>query len=251
MLSILFVLNIGAASSPPGMSFIPGGDFSIPFRKDSSTINLKVDPFYLDRHAVTPGAFIAFLKENPRYARSRVKRLFADSGYLQDWQGDLQPLPSEMNSPVTRISWHAAKEYCACQGKRLPTTAEWEFSARNLAKGIDTAVQRQAILDWYAKPNSANPPPVESGSSHVHGIRDLFGVVWEWTSDFNAYGFAGMNNRGVEDSGSFCGGGTTRAGKDVDYATYMRWAFRLSLHPDYTVGTLGFRCAKSLARKGD
>ena len=233
------------------MSIVPGGEFSIPFRKDSSAIKLKVKEFFLDRHAVTQEAYLKFLRENPRYRRSKVKRIFADSGYLQDWKGDTLPSLSAMNFPVTRISWYVAKEFCSCHGKRLPTTAEWEFVAQAMEKGQDSAAQREAILAWYAKPGSAPLPPVESGSSHVHGIRDLFGVVWEWTSDFNAYGFAGMNNRGVEDSGAFCGGGTTRAGKDVDYATYMRWAFRLSLHPDYTVGTLGFRCAKSLTRKGD
>ncbi len=231
---------------PRDMALIPSGEFTLPFRKDTAAIRVLVDSFYLDLHAVTHADYAIFVKEHPRFARSRMNRLFADSTYLRGWNTDEQPPPLSWNSPVTFVSWHAAREYCACRGKRLPSTAEWEFAAGAAAPGTDTAAFRRAILDWYARPSSELPPLIRSGTFHDRGVRDLFGVVWEWTSDFNAYGFTGMNQRGVEDSGAFCGAGNTRASRSADYSSTMRWAFRISLKPDYTVGSLGFRCARDL-----
>ena len=35
------------------------------------------------------------------------------------------------------LSWFAAKKYCECEGKRLPTTDEWEYVAQADAQSID------------------------------------------------------------------------------------------------------------------
>lgn len=225
------------------MALVPKGGFSLPFRNDSAEIRMKVESFYLDTRPVTYAEFRNFTRANPDMARSRIKRMFADSAYLRDWTGDSVPPAGKGNFPVTHVSWYAAKAYCSHAGKRLPTTGEWEWAARSLPKGMDSAGLKKVILDWYSRPPGDTHRPVGSGSVSGHGIRDLFGLVWEWTSDYDAYGFTGFNRRGVEDSAAFCGSGSTRATKEADYATYMRWGFRLSLRHDYTVGSLGFRCA--------
>lgn len=225
------------------MSLVPKGEFVLPFRKDSSEIRMQVSAFRLDTRPVTYSGFRAFLRAEPGMARSRIRSVLADSSYLRDWMNDSTPPAGMQSHPVTRVSWYAAKAYCAHAGKRLPTTAEWEWAARSLPKGMDSAGLKEAILDWYSRPPGETHRPVGSGSISGHGIRDLFGLVWEWTSDFDAYGFTGFNQRGVEDSAAFCGSGSTRATREADYAAYMRWAFRLSLRQDYTVGSLGFRCA--------
>jgi formylglycine-generating enzyme required for sulfatase activity len=225
------------------MGLVPAGKFALPFRKDSAAVEMRVGRFLLDRHAVTRQEYRAFLRQSPEHARTRIKRMFADSAYLRDWPDDSTPPPRSGNSPVTYVSWYAAKAYCASQGKRLPATAEWEWAAKSLPPGVDSAKLRESILAWYAKPAGGSPGNVGTGSLSGDGIRDLFGLVWEWTSDFDAFGFTGMNQRGVPDSGAYCGAGGTSAAQDAGYPVYMRWAFRLSLRPDYTLGSLGFRCA--------
>lgn len=242
-------LILSAAADPKGMALVPKGAFTLPFRNDTAEVRMRVDAFYLDEYPVTQSGFLVFLKANPGLARSRVQRMFADPAYLSDWRGDASPGAALGNSPVTRVSWHAAKAYCACQGKRLPTTAEWEWAAKAMPRGTDSAGLDKSILAWYAKPANDGPHAVGSGSVSGNGIRDLFGLVWEWTSDFDAFGFAGLNQRGIGDSGAFCGAGSARAVKDAGYATYMRWAFRQSLQADYSLGSLGFRCARDWERK--
>ncbi|MDQ3003623.1 MAG: formylglycine-generating enzyme family protein [Fibrobacterota bacterium] len=238
-----------------GMALVPGGTLVLPFREDSANIRIKVEAFQLDRHPVTNDEFRSFLKAKPDLARSRIKPLFADPAYLADWKGDTTPREGTGRSPVTQVSWYAAKAYCSHAGKRLPTTAEWEWAAKALPPGMDSTGLAKTILAWYAKPagGSSNPGSshpqasnqIGSGSLNGNGIRDLFGLVWEWTSDFDAFGFAGMNQRGVAEGAAFCGAGSARATKEAEYAVYMRWAFRLSLRADYSVGSLGFRCARN------
>jgi formylglycine-generating enzyme required for sulfatase activity len=250
-LRIACLLPAAAAAATGGMSLVPGGSFTLPFRGDTAEVRVKVEAFRLDRHAVTQDEYRAFVRAHPALARSRIKKLFADSADLGDWKDDATPPPRSGNAPVTQVSWYAAKAYCAAKGKRLPTTGEWEWAAKALPPGVDSAALHDSILSWYSRPAGKGIRPVGSGSLSGNGIRDLYGLVWEWTSDFDAYGFTGMNQRGVADSGAFCGAGGARAVKESEYATYMRWAFRLSLRPDYTVGSLGFRCACDADAKGD
>jgi formylglycine-generating enzyme len=247
-LAVLLAAALATSGQPPGMSRVAAGEFSPPFREsgDSAIKRVPVRAFFLDTRAVTTADFLAFVRANPGYARSRVKRLFADGGYLRTWKGDLQPDALSLNSPVTAVSWHAAKQYCTVQGKRLPTTAEWERVAASAAPGTDAAAHQRVILSWYGRSAAEDPPVIGTGTRHAFGITDMHGVIWEWTSDYNAWSGGGVNKRGRTegaDEGLFCGGASTRAAPDTDYATYMRWAFRASLKPDYTVTTLGFRCA--------
>lgn len=239
-----------AAATQDDMARFPAGTAVFPFRAkptDSlSSLQVKTSAFRIDRRPVTTAEYLAFVQTHPRYARSRIPRLLANDSYLKNWKHDVEPgIP--LGTPVTMISWHAAKAYCAARDKRLPTTAEWERVAATAAPGTRKDDHEQAILAWYARPASAGTPPPGTGTVHAHGVRDLHGVIWEWTSDYNAWSTAGVNSRGridEPDDALFCGAGSSRMIPGTPYATYMRWAFRASLKPDYTVAALGFRCAR-------
>ncbi len=248
LLPLGFRLSGAASRDTSAMSLVPGGVFTLPFHRDTAAVTVTVSPFYLDVHAVTAAEYSAFLQRHPRFQPAHIGRLLAEQTYLRAWKSGLPP--QALKSPVTDISWYAAKAYCADQGKRLPTTAEWEWAAKPLPLGMDSAAFLQAVIDWYGTPMRTPPPAVGSGTRNLYGIEDLFGVIWEWTSDFNAFGFTGLNDQSAESRGLFCGAGTTNAAGFANYATYMRWAFRLSLQPDYTEESLGFRCARNAAANG-
>jgi formylglycine-generating enzyme required for sulfatase activity len=104
---------------------------------------------------------------------------------------------------------------------------------------MDSSSYAGLILDWYSKPADYSRP-YGSGTRNAFGIRDLHGKVWEWTSDFNSMGpIAGDGGEGL-----FCGGTGGALGDRADYAAFMRYSFRSSLKPAYSVSSLGFRCAK-------
>ncbi len=207
---------------------------------------VQVAPFLLDEHAVTNAQYLAFVTATARWRRSSVPRLLAEPTYLSHWAGDLDLGTSAPQTPVTQVSWHAARAYCSWRGQRLPTEAEWEWAARASATAADAATDPvfvERILGWYARPRQTLPP-AGRGEANVWGVRDLHGVVWEWVEDFGASMVASDDR---ERDGRFedrvCGSGAIGAGDPSNYATFMRFAFRSSLRASFAMARLGFRCA--------
>lgn len=235
--------NGGPGSS---MVYIASGIYK-PFLKDNNTVKpVKVNSFYIDAKPVTNREFLAFVKANPKWQRSKAGKLFADKSYLRHWKGDLEP-GSNVNAdaPVTNVSWFAAKAYSEWKGKRLPTIAEWEYAAKAVKdsrKGPEDMNIKRQILSWYSKPVSENLRSVGTEKPNRWGIYDMFGLVWEWVEDFNSI----LSNGGAggdSDLNLYCGNAAASTTDPYDYAAFMRFAFRSSLKADYTVFDLGFRCA--------
>jgi sulfatase modifying factor 1 len=227
-----------------------------PLRDSNQAAGSKSQPvagFYLDAFAVTNSQFLEFVDEVPRWRRSRVAPLFADAGYLRAWESDASAGPNApARSPVVGVSWFAARAYCKAKGKRLPTTAQWEYAAtasETVADGTVDPAFAERILNWYAKPASSVLPAVGSVYRNAWGVHDMHGLVWEWTRDF---GTALVTGESRGDSSlerrQFCGAASIGASDFKDYAAFMRYAFRSSLNADYTVSSLGFRCARDLPR---
>jgi formylglycine-generating enzyme len=245
------MFSAAAAEIPPGMACISKGVFRPLFRSQTDLKEVPVKGFYLDVVPVTNEKFLEFVRANPRWQRSQVKRIFADESYLKNWAGDFElgtNVPSD--APVTFISWFAAKAFAQWQGKRLPTVAEWEVAAAaspTLADGTKDAAFQREILRWYSTSSPSVLPPVNAGPKNFWGVRDLHGLVWEWVSDFNSATVTG-DARG--DSGLdrqlFCGAGAIGAKDTGDFPAFMRYGFRSSLKAAYTIHNLGFRCAKDL-----
>ena len=230
------------------MKVIKGGIYTPLYGVDSTEV--KVDSYLLDVYPVSNEEFLEFVKENPKWRKSNAPKLFADGNYLKDWKGDVQ-LPEHFlpNAPITNISWFAAKNYCEAKGKRLPTVDEWEYAAmadQNSADARTKESYNQYILEWYESPKSFNKA-IGSTFKNYYGIYDLHGLVWEWTSDFNSILISGESRKDVDkDTKLFCGSAAVGASDLMNYAAFMRYAFRGSIKANYGVKNLGFRCAKNL-----
>jgi len=246
--SIFASLLCASVAAEPEMAPVPAQNYRPLFRGEKDAKEIAVAAFLLDRRAVTNGEFLAFVRENPKWQRSQVKRLFADERYLAHWAGDLDLGGARAEQPVTHVSWFAAKAFAAAHGKRLPTTAEWEVAGAigfSSADGRGDAEFQRALAQWYATPAPAALPDAGAGRANLLGVRDLHGVIWEWTSDFNSALVTGdaRGDSGIERQ-LFCGAGSLGAGDRSDYAAFMRFGMRSSLKASYTVSNLGFRCAK-------
>ncbi|WP_224999163.1 formylglycine-generating enzyme family protein [Cesiribacter sp. SM1] len=239
----------GSSMAESEMVKIKGGTY-IPLYGDTTPV--AVGDFLLDKYPVTNKDYLAFLKAYPKWQKGNVKKIFADPNYLKHWQENLSFDGAYLHSPVTNVSWFAARAYCECQGKQLPTIDMWEYAGQaseTKANASKDYAFYQRILDWYGKPNPAVFPPVQASFRNYWGLYGMHGLVWEWVQDFNATMLAGESraNTGI-DRQLFCAGGSAGVQDSKNYVAFMRYAFRSSLKANYTVANLGFRCAKPIEK---
>jgi formylglycine-generating enzyme required for sulfatase activity len=241
----LFHSGVGRAdeTGASGMKRIEAGTYT-PFYPLDDEPTLAVAAFLLDEAPVSNAQFREFVREHPRWQRSRAPSLFRDDAYLSHWESDEEPGSARSNQPATFVSYFAASAYCRSAGKRLPTEAEWEWAASpDPADPRSAAEITSAILAFYAQPRGA----VGATPPNRYGVRDLHGVIWEWVGDFNGVLANGDNRQDADpELERFCGGSSIGADDVKDYATFMRFAFRSSLEARYALHHLGFRCARSL-----
>lgn len=224
------------------MKLVPGGEYPSPLDKSKK---IKISEFSIDEVPVTNKDFHLFIRQNPAWAKGRVKVIFADKNYLEHWLNATVSSKKEFDAvPVVNVSWFAAKAYCEWQNKRLPTVEEWEYLAQFGPEDKSGDVTK-VILEWYSKPTPEKLPPIKSTFRNKFGVWDVHGLVWEWNEDFNTT-FVTGESRGDSalEKAMFCGAGAVGVANPSDYALFMRFGFRSSLRANYTVGNLGFRCAK-------
>jgi formylglycine-generating enzyme required for sulfatase activity/serine/threonine protein kinase len=264
-----------AATCPSGMLPIPGGSFfmgsddGLALEKPAHQVMLA--PFCIDEFEVTVEAYKACSDAG------RCKR----AGTANDWAGiadkerkAFDPLcnirAAEKNGrhPINCVDWDMADKFCREAGKRLPTEAEWEFSARGpdgrkypwgdddpspghlnacgkecVAWGLKNGIDEKAMYE--ADDGFANTAPVGSfpGGASRYGVKDVVGNVWEWVADWY-----GAYPKEEERNPTGPGDGTERVIRggawNGSYAAWVRPTFRYKDAPGKRSYGIGFRCAK-------
>lgn len=218
-----------------GMAAIPAGKYH-PLYADGAPA-IKVNAFSIDRAPVTRAQYLDFARANP------------------SWLKGVDARTTSLDRPMTGVTWSAARAYCAAQGKRLPTTAEWEYVAAADEKRRDATRDPQflqRLVSLYTTRPEARVHGAGEKFRNVYGVSGLHGVVWEWTSDFDGGksehgGHDAM--AGMEDEGGghehmlSCASAAIGASNAGDYAAFMRYQFRAGLTRSSAQQMLGFRCA--------
>lgn len=248
---VLFFFGITSQLYACEMASVPAGTL-VPFwlkQKNGKNVEYKISNIKVQTTQVTNKDFLAFVRAHPEWKKSGVSPLFAESNYLDQFKDD-ESLKENVNpaSPVTSVSWFAARAYCKSHGARLPKTVEWEYAAAANEKMSDANKDPDflaRILNWYGQPKEESLPKVKSIYKNIYGLHDMHGLVWEWVEDFNS---ALVTGESREDSSFnrdlFCGSGSIDAGDKENYAAFMRFAFRSSLKGNSNIWNLGFRCVK-------
>jgi formylglycine-generating enzyme required for sulfatase activity len=194
--------------------------------------------FFIDLHEVTTAQYASFLAATNR---------------LVPWQWDTVDLIQHHDRPVIGVDWSDADAYCQWKGKRLPTEAEWEKSAR----GTDGRLYPWG--NWVPNKDLANFAsgarfgysqvlmPVQSyerGKS-PYGLLQMAGNVWEWVQDWyaaNYYEVSPEHNPQGPEEGQFK---VLRGGSWSDLPKYLLTYGRFKLLPETRNSYTGFRCSKS------
>jgi serine/threonine-protein kinase len=221
---------------------VPAGSFAMgPERRP-----VYLRSFYVDRFPVTTAQFAAFV-ETTGY------RSEDGAGFLARFPDG--EVPSGLTShPATQVSWFDARAYAGWAGKRLPSEAEWEKSAR----GDDGRrypwgkAEPDATRANFGRARSSTLPvgSCPAGAS-PYGVEDLSGNVWEWCEDVDAPEFflRGPShdpcNR-ARTGNDRAGRRVVRGGSFMYDARSIRTYSRSSFEPGALSRSIGFRCVKDV-----
>ncbi len=224
------------------MALVPAGEFTM----GSSTGDaderpvrqVYVDAFYMDKYQTSVGKYGTFLEATSHEAP-------------EDW--DIMDKPVHQKRPVINVDWADADAYCKWAGKRLPTEAEWEKSARGTDGriypwGNELPTDFRTNMKKEIWNNHVVLTPVgtfEAGKS-PYGIYDMAGNVWEWVGDWydqDYYKTGSLRNPTGPPKGDYK---VVRGGSWGSSPKDLRSADRESRLPSFGGLGTGFRCAKTL-----
>jgi cysteine-rich repeat protein len=269
---------------------VTGGDFTM-----GSSTEGTIATFALDKYEVTVGRFRRFVAEYTGHPANGAGAhpLIADSGWQSPaWDNFIAANSATLETdvkcnstfqvwsvtgendylPMNCVSWAQAFAFCAWDGGRLPTEAEWEYAAKGGEDNRaypwgDTPVPPDSTAEIHTAQtvSYANYGCYGNGDSGIYndldkcqiadilrvgskplgvgkyGQLDLGGSVMEWLLDFDAPLPSSCDNC-ANLSGSFHG---IRGGSWHDYGVSMGSAARNSANSIGTYNT-GVRCARDL-----
>jgi formylglycine-generating enzyme required for sulfatase activity len=263
---------------------VPGGTFYRSYDNvtyTSMTYPATVDAFYLDKYEITVGRFRQFVNVGMGTQSSLptpgagVHPLIASSGWDSAWNANLPADTAALKAklkcsatdqtwtdtagnnesrPQNCMDWYTAFAFCAWDGGRLPTEAEWNYAA---AGGSE-----QRAYPWSVPPTSAtidDSYAVYCGSScnssqnvgskspkgdGKWGQSDLAGNLWEWTLDwFASYQAPCSNCAHLIDTAA--DSRVIRGGRYFGSATQLWSSYRGSALPELHNQFVGVRCART------
>ena len=254
-----------------GLILIHGGKFlmgspdnEIQREDDETRHEVTVDDFYISKYELTQKEYEKIMGNNP-----------------SQFKGE--------NLPVENITWYDAIEFCnklsikeglepvytinetevswdkSKNGYRLPTEAEWEYSARagsttpfsskdsigadeanfygHYPYGIEENYFSQEKLD--VKPGEYRQTTVQVGSFSPNnwGLYDIHGNVREWVFDwYGEYDLSNTSNPTGATQGTLK---VNRGGGWNDYAKHMRCSFRGTGEPSQAMNNTGVRIVRN------
>ena len=159
---------------PGGRAMLGADRASLTFGWDNEmpACPAEVAAFQIQRHDVTNAQYMEFVDAGcPGCDAERAHPLFwerVDGRWF--WRGMFELIPLPMSWPVY-VTHVEAAAYARWRGWRLPTEAEYQRAAAGSRPGVCD------FTSWDPEPAGSHP----AGASE-HGVEDLVGNGWEWTS---------------------------------------------------------------------
>ncbi|MFE4718603.1 SUMF1/EgtB/PvdO family nonheme iron enzyme [Streptomyces sp. NPDC056728] len=221
-------------------------------------------PVLFDRHAVTVARYRRFLEsldadgasqwDHPDQPVGVTHRPWTDRLRRPDYYED----PRYDAHPAICVSWWSAYAFAAFEGKRLPTSLEWEAAARGTDGRLfpwgdtpdstcvncaDTWVGAPVVTyqAWYrdfagdaVRRAGATPVDERPANRSPFGVIDMVGNCWEWTS-------TSLNDPG---EAVICGGSYDNPMRSVQTSSKGIYRKRGGSN------AVGFRCVQDLGTPG-
>jgi sulfatase modifying factor 1 len=277
------------------MVLLPGGDFLMgtdrpaggPADGEGPIHCVRLSSFRIDPYAVTNARFSGFIgatgyvTDAERYGWSFVFGGLLPTGFPPtravahapwwrqvhgaDWnhpEGPHSNLSGREDHPVVHVSWNDAMAFCAWDGTRLPTEAEWEYAARGGLVGqpfpwgnvLEPGGRHRMNVFQGRFPGKntcadgfAGTAPVDAYPPNDFGLLNVTGNVWEWCADWfdpRYYAHSPLQDPAGPVRGTQR---VMRGGSYLCHASYCsryRVDARNASEPDSSAGNTGFRVAQ-------
>lgn len=260
-------------SYPGGcVSGCPSGYTCFPSEQPEHAVTLSA--FMLDKYEVTVGRYRKFVEafpgSKPVAGAGANPSIGSGTGWQSGWDAHLPSTQSDLlaavncgagqtwtdiaggyeSMPINCVSWYDAFAFCAWDGGRLPTEAEWEYAAAGGAEN--------RLYPWGSSPADCTRanidgcgPGIDWVGSHAAGQarwghQDMAGNVYEWVLDSvdgsfysnpaatgtNVVNWIPNSDHGV------------RSGYYSYSGEWVRSVFRDGAPADIRLGIFGLRCAR-------
>ena len=242
---------------PPGtftMGCSPGDSECWDEEKPAHQVTLTKG-FWMGQTEVTVGAY-------QRFVAATGRKMPPPHYFNLDW--------AHQDMPIVNVIWDEAQAYCLWTGGRLPTEAEWEYSARagnteprygplddiawfwgnsggQFLDSMGFPDQDQASYFKRLIENGNSTHAVGQKQANAFGLYDMLGNAWEWVNDrYDEHYY--RKSPSTDPAGPGRGrsrvlrGGSWRSG-----TRNVRVSFRLWYLPDSRFEIFGVRCATDVA----
>jgi len=222
--------------------YVPEGEFTMGSDNGNSdeqpVHTVYLDAFWIDQTEATNKQYAACIAAGMCDTPSRTGSRTRDSYYGN----------SEFDEfPVIYVNWDNAKTYCEWAGRRLPTEAEWEKTARGTdqrtypwGEGIDC---QKANYNGSCVGDTSPVGNYKTGKS-PYGAYDMAGNVGEWVNDW----YSGTYYQNPSSSNPFGPDSSVyrvlRGGSWLDGNLDIRSTSRGWNYPSGTFYFIGFRCVR-------
>jgi serine/threonine protein kinase len=151
-------------------------------------------PFYISKYEISEMQLAEVLADGPVYEVA-----------LDLENENIPERGRSAEIPATRLSWREAVAFCNqlsaqeglptdeeglarrglySMGYRLPTEAEWEWTARSGDRGVLSPAETSKSIGWFRENSGGTVHPLGKLSPNAFGVHDMFGNVQEWCADF-------------------------------------------------------------------
>jgi formylglycine-generating enzyme required for sulfatase activity len=260
---------------------IPGGTFN---RGNDANYPATVSAFRLDRFEITVGRFRHFMASYPGnkpVAGAGAHPLIAGSGWQAAWDASLAANQAALktavscdatyqtwtdmaggneNKPMNCLDWYEAFAFCAWDGGRLATEAEWNYAAAGGSEqrvypwGAGAPDNAHAVYDCTGDGSAAdscaatdilNVGAKSTVGDGKWGQADLAGGVWEWNLDWYGDSYIATCSDCAIVSKSTVSGRVVRGGSWHFDASVLLSSVRFNNGPTDHGNYLGARCARA------
>lgn len=205
----------------PGATFAMGADAHLP--EEGPAHDVTVAGFWMSTHEVTNAEFAEFVKatgyktlaeQDPPKLPGAPPEMLIPGGAVftvpsdgnpnwwrwvvgAEWRHPAGPrtnIDGRAREPVVQIGYDDALAYAKWKGKALPSEAQWELAAATGGADRNVPVDKagKPLANYYQGAFPARDlgtdgftgrAPVACFPADRHGVHDLIGNVWEWTTD--------------------------------------------------------------------